>query len=54
MESMIVEPNWTGMFQYAQFIAEREISEDNGREVVVQMLKYGARLYEEFGDGVVS
>jgi len=51
MESMIVEPNWAGMFQYAQSIAEREISENNGRDVVVEMLKYGERLYNLSTDG---
>jgi hypothetical protein len=54
MESMIIEPNWAGMFQYAQSIVEREIPENKGRDVVVEMLKYGARLYEVSGDEVVS
>jgi hypothetical protein len=51
---MIIEPNWAGMFQYAQSIVEREIPENKGRDVVVEMLKYGARLYEVSGDEVVS
>ncbi len=46
-----LEPNWAGMFRYAVRIAEREISEDKGQEVVVRMLQYGERLYNQSENG---
>jgi len=46
-----LEPDWAEMFRFAARIAEREISEDKGQQVVVQMLQYGERLYNLSTDG---
>lgn len=39
-------PEWGGIFRYAVAIVEAEIERDRGKEVVIQMLKFGERLYE--------
>ena len=41
-----MEPNWPAMFRYAVHIAEMNILQDNGQQVVVEMLEFGKRLYE--------
>ena len=39
------EPNWENLFAAAIRISETNIDKDEGQQLVVEMLKYGQRLY---------
>ena len=41
------EPNWENLFAAAIRISETNIDKDEGQQLVVEMLKYGQRLYLE-------
>ena len=40
-----VEPDWNNMFNVAISITNTQIDKNNGQKFVVEMLKYGQRLY---------
>ena len=40
-----VEPDWNNMFNVAISITNTQIDKNNGHKFVVEMLKYGQRLY---------
>ena len=40
-----VEPDWNNMFNVAISITNTQIDKNNGQQFVVEMLKYGQRLY---------
>ena len=40
-----VEPDWNNMFDVAISITNTQIDKNNGQKFVVEMLKYGQRLY---------
>ena len=40
-----VEPDWNNMFYVAISITNTQIDKNNGQKFVVEMLKYGQRLY---------
>ena len=45
MEKINVEPNWENMFNVAISITNTQIDKNNGQQIVVEMLKFGQRLY---------
>ena len=45
-------PDWQGMFQYAIHLTEHGLSEGEGQQLVVKMLKYGQRLQKVHQSGV--
>ena len=40
-----VEPDWNNMFNVAISITNTQIDKNDGQKFVVEMLKYGQRLY---------
>ncbi len=45
MEKINVEPNWENMFNVAISITNTQIDKNNGQQIVVEMLKFGQRLF---------
>ena len=41
-----IEPHWPGVFALAVTLVNRSMSTDDGRDLVVELLKYGQRLSE--------
>jgi hypothetical protein len=46
-ETIDITPNWPGMFRLAIQLCRDSMGQGEGREVVVMMLEFGARLEEE-------
>jgi hypothetical protein len=44
-EYINVEPDWNNMFNVAISITNTQIDKNNGQQFVIEMLKYGQRLY---------
>jgi hypothetical protein len=47
MKKIINEPNWENLFNASVRIATTNIDENDGQQMVVEMLEYGKRLYLE-------
>tara|TARA_R100001086_G_C11620694_1_gene198743 strand:- start:127 stop:300 length:174 start_codon:yes stop_codon:yes gene_type:complete len=47
MESVRLEPEWVGMFEYAVQIVKDEVPVDRGQEFLINMLDFGKKLYGE-------
>ena len=45
MEKIKIEPDWENMFNVAISIVNTQIDKNNGKGIVVEMLKFGQRLY---------
>jgi len=45
MEKIKIEPDWENMYNVAISIVNTEIDKNNGKGIVVEMLKFGQRLY---------
>ena len=41
------EPEWHGMFNYAIHMTKDSVPKDKGMETIVEMLKFGQRLYAQ-------
>tara|TARA_Y100001963_G_scaffold140513_1_gene207625 strand:+ start:3153 stop:3398 length:246 start_codon:yes stop_codon:yes gene_type:complete len=42
-----LEPEWHGMFNFAISLTKDSIPKDKGMDTVIEMLKFGQRLYAE-------
>ena len=45
MEKIKIEPDWENMYNVAISIVNTQIDKNNGKGIVVEMLKFGQRLY---------
>ena len=43
-ETIDLTPHWPGMFRYAVELCRAGLSKGDGRELVIEMLEFGARL----------
>ena len=43
-ETIDLTPHWPGMFRFAVQLCRDGMSEDDGSELVIEMLEFGARL----------
>ena len=44
MRTIDLTPHWPGVFRYAVELCRHGLSEGQGRELVIEMLEFGARL----------
>jgi hypothetical protein len=44
MRTIDLTPHWPGVFRYAVQLCRHGLSEGQGRELVIEMLEFGARL----------
>ena len=47
MKQFNLEPHWPGMFDFVASIVRQELGEGQGRAIVIEMLEFGKRLYEQ-------
>ena len=45
-KSIVVEPEWGGMFRYAIQMIKDVVPQDRGREFLILMMEFGERLYD--------
>lgn len=43
-ETIDLTPHWPGMFRYAVALCRDGLSQGEGRDLVIEMLEFGARL----------
>ena len=46
-ESVSIEPNWPNMFRFAVEVTKTNLPKDQGRDLVVEMLQFGLRIYQQ-------
>ena len=46
-ESVSIEPNWPTMFRFAVEVTKTNLPENKGRDLVVEMLEFGLRIYQQ-------
>jgi len=44
-ESVDIEPNWPNMFRFAVEVTKTNLPKNKGRDLVVEMLEFGLRIY---------
>tara|TARA_R100000306_G_C4312662_1_gene111029 strand:+ start:262 stop:495 length:234 start_codon:yes stop_codon:yes gene_type:complete len=54
MKSVLLEPDWARMFDYAVQLTKDEVAEDGRRDTIIAMLEFGKRLWEDRQVGTVG
>ena len=44
LRTIDITPHWPGMFRLAVHMCRNGLSEEDGRDLVIEMLEFGARL----------